>query len=505
MTRVHEVIRRYEGCRSVLRYGVTIFAVGDPEGAALNAAVRNALFALGDQRSHIWDELLQVASTLRWRRMTQPQPNKYQPEVAQLAEQVRQEAQRLRHVVSNEEILDRLAAAAAAVAETDSFVGDVLLESIKEVGPKSCAVVASRRVARAGIASWLDFIGVQTLVPTQLGEIPTAVDLAYVVAPPTFVPASIVTAPTTREVTFVMPAWFRNRALPTSSLGPHAEGAMVIKTRVHEVGVVVEAPDEVPAEAAVEDNYFPQPIWGARTSGDREPESDEIEARKILLGGGLALWLDDGERIRTLHPGQPAGDRVGYDPVSNVGPGTYLVLRERETERGAMYDQALRDLGAGAAGVLATQERWKRALARRLAARGLSRAVTELAANGVRSAGQVRAWMDPRLICPQRDADFVGLLEWLQEPLHPTQSNAIMLRRGLYRASAKLRKALEAAVDTIDLSVLERDGFLRVALAQDGFHGMIVARVLACAPFTEIVSRHEVRVPFQEVSPQWLE
>lgn len=505
MSRIHDVIRRYEACRSVLSGGVTIFAVGDPQGAQLNAALRNAIFTLGEERSAVWDELLQVAKALRWRRMTQPQPNEYQPAFAQLGDEVLRQTSRLRNFVNNEEILDGIAAATSAVIEVDSPVGALLLESIHDVGAESCVVVASRNAARAGIASWLDDFGVQTVVPADLAAISAGVELAYVVAPPTFVPASVITAPATREVTFIVPAWFGNRALPASSLGPHAEGAIALSSKVHEIGDVEEPTNYVPDDARVEDTYFPQPVWGNRTSGEREPGSDEIEARKLLLGGGLALWLDDGERIRSLHPRQPAGDRVGYDPVTSVVPGTYLVLREGETERGAMYDEALRTLGAHASSIEVTQRRWKTALIHRLDAVGTSRAVKELSEGGVRSAGQVRAWTDSRLICPQRDADFAGLLEWLQEPVEPTYRNAITLRRALYKASAELRKELEDAVGTVDLGALERDGVLHLDLRRAGFRGMIVARVLACAPFTEIVSHQQVRVPFADGSSQWLE
>lgn len=53
----------------------------------------------------------------------------------------------------------------------------------------------------------------------------------------------------------------------------------------------------LPDEAQIEDEYFPQPTW-KRESAEREPESGEVEARKILLSGGYGLWLDDGDRIR---------------------------------------------------------------------------------------------------------------------------------------------------------------------------------------------------------------
>lgn len=504
MSRAHDVARRYVAARSLMNEGVSIFAVGDPAGAQLNAAIRRTLFVLGEERSEVWNGVLHAANALRWRRMTQPQPRQFQTQQPLIDDIVRQ-AKRLRNLVSHGALLGLIADAAVAVGETDSPAGSVLLESIQEVGVGGCVVVASKGAARAGLAAWLDEIGATVLVPSELDAVGPTVETSYVVAPPSFMPSSVVTAPMTSEVTFVMPAWFGNLSLPSSSFGGHAEGQIVIKSTVHSIGDTTEPENTLADDEEVADVYFPQPVWGTRSSGEREPTSDEIEAWKVLLAGGYGLWLDDGDRIRSLDPRQPDGARVGYEAVKGIVPGTYLVLREGETERGAMYDQAVIALGARASGILATQARWKARLEERLARVGSRRAMNELERLGVRSSGQVRAWADPRLICPQRDADFALLLDWLGEPTRPTYDNAITLRRAVYKASADLRKELEAAVGRADLRALERDGILHLDLPREGFRGMIVARVLGRAPFTEIVSRHHVRVPFTDRSAQWLD
>lgn len=504
MSRVHDVARRYVAAGSLMKQGVSIFVVGDPAGAQLNAAIRRTLFALGDERSEVWNGVLQAANALRWRRMTQPQPRQFQTQQRLIDDIVRQ-AMRLRNLVSDGALLDLIADAATAVGETDSPIGPVLLESIHEVGPDACVVVASKGAARAGLASWLDEVGVNVLVPSEFDEVALTIETSYVVAPPTFMPSSVVTAPVTPEVTFLMPAWFGNRSVLSSTLGGHAEGQIVVKATVYQIGDLTEPDNAVVDDEGIVDAYFPQPTWGTRASDDREPMSDEVEAWKVLLAGGYGLWLDDGDRIRSLDPRQPEGARVGYEAVSGVVAGTYLVLREGETERGAMYDQAIVALGASASGILTTQARWKARLEERLARVGARQAAAELERLGVRSSGQVRAWAEPRLICPQRDADFALLLDWLGEPSQPTYGNAITLRRAVYKASAELRKELEAAVGRADLRVLERDGVLHLDLPREGFRGMIVARVLGRAPFTEIISRHQARVPFTDGSAQWLD
>ena len=504
MSHIQDVDRRYASAGSVMNHGVSIFNVGDPAGALLNAAIRRTLFMLGDDRSEAWSGVLQAANALRWRRMTQPQPTQFQTQQPLIDEIVRQ-TKRLRNLVSNGALLDPIGEAAVAVGETDSPIGVVLLESIQEVGSGACVVVASNGAARAGLASWLDELGATVRVSSDLDTVGESFDISYVVAPPTFTPSSVVTAPVTPEVAFLMPAWFRNKSVPSSALGLQAEGRIVVKTTVYPVGDTTE-PDATGIDVEeVADVVLPQPIWGTRTSGDREPTSDEIEARKVLLVGGHGLWLDSGDRIRSLDPRQPEGVRVGYEAVSRVVPGTYLVLREGETEHRAMYDQALSFLGAEAAGIVTTQARWKHRLKERLAQVGAHRAAAELERIGVRSSGQVCAWAEPRLICPQRDSDFALLLDWLGEPLKPTYGNAIALRRAVYKASADLRRELEVAVGRADLRVLERDGILHLDLPREGFRGMIVARVIAKAPFTEIISKHQVRVPFTDRSAQWLD
>lgn len=487
-----------------MQHGVSMFAVGDPAGAQLNAAIRRTLFVLGDERSEVWNGVLQAANALRWRRITQPQPREFQTHQP-LVDEIVRKAERLRSLLGDGSLLDLIAKGAVAVGETDSPVGAVLLESIREVGPQGCVVVASNGAARAGLASWLDEMGATVLVPSELDNVGDRIEASYVIAPPTFMPSSVVTAPMIPDITFVMPAWFGNRSVPSSTFGEHAEGQIGVKATVHQIGDTTEPEAAVDEAEDIDDVYFPQPVWGTRTSGDREPASEEVEAWKLLLAGGQGLWLDDGDRIRSLDPKQPEGARVGYEAVKSIVPGAYLVLRHGETERGVMYDQAVAALGPRAAGILATQVCWKASLEERLACIGSRRAMSELKSLGVRSCGQVRAWTDERLICPQRDVDFALLLDWLGEPTQPTYDNAVTLRRAVYKASADLRKQLEAAVGRANLRALEREGTLQLDLPREGFRSMIVARVLAKAPFTEIVNRHHVRVPFTDGSAQWLD
>ncbi|OBF70429.1 hypothetical protein A5750_22890 [Mycobacterium sp. 852002-51613_SCH5001154] len=505
MSRIHDVIRRYDACSAVLKNGVEILSVGDPAGAQLNAAVRRILFHVDDDNRDVWEDLIRAANAVRWRRMTQPQPNAFNPALGDAITAVVRQGKLLHGFVSDNWLVEKVVDATAAVSETDSPVGAELLRSITDVGTDSCVVVASTGSARAGIDGWLQQFGIKVVVAAELDELGAQIEQAFVVGPPAFFSPSVVTAPATKAISFVMPAWFRNHTVPTSSLASQAEGGIAIGAKVFTIGDVAEPPLEVSETAEVEDTYYPQFVWGTRKSEDREPESDEVEAWKILLAGGLALWLDDGERIRSLDPRQPEGDLVSYEAVDDVQPGTYLVLREGATEHGAMYEAALASVGSRAAGIVATQAQWKKALADRLEQDGAKRLIEELKKRNISSATRVRAWTEPTLICPRQEEALAALLESLGIPLQPTYGNALRLRRALYQASADLRQELETAVGMADLNALQREGLMRLELQREGFRGMIVARVLARAPFTEIVLRRQTRVPLPDKDAQWLE
>ncbi|MCC8450481.1 hypothetical protein [Streptomyces rochei] len=505
MSRVHDVIRRYKASVEVVRHGVEVFVVGDPAGARLNAAVRRLIYTVKDNGSDVWSDLLRAANALRWRRMMQPQPGGFQPAVTEAASAVVREAHLLHGAVADEVLLEDIAAAAEGVRQTDSPVGRELWRSIEEADPSICAVVASSNRARAGLQEWLNSLSVPVLLPGELGDVSERVEQLYVAGPPSFFPTSLVTAPAADELAFLMPAWFGHRAIPVSRLADHAEGAMKARVRERTVGDLSEPELHISDGELSEDTYYPQPVWRGRISGDREPEHDEVEAWKVLLAGNLAIWLDDGDRIRALDPRQPEGERVAYAAVEDVVPGTYLVLRDGEREQGAMYEAALHLLGPRAGAIEATQRVWKAALEARLASRGAKASIVELRARGVRSAARVRAWTEATLISPKHERDLVLLLEWLGLTVEPSRQNAMELRRAVYRASADLREELEDAVSRADLSALERDGHMSLGIERAGFRSMVVARVQARSPYTEIVPRLHTRTPFSDRSGEWLE
>jgi hypothetical protein len=504
MNRIDALNQRYAAAASLVSTGVEIIAVGDPAGARFNGAVRRLMALSKEEGGSYLDDLLGAAKALRWRRVTQPQPLEFNPDLSHLAAEVTKHAARLRGAIADQNLLDELAAAAALLASSDPVVAEVLLRSINEVGADSSVVVVASKSAQAGVETWLRDHGVLVLTAGELEREHSEREHAYIVGPPRFYRSSLVTAPTTNSVSFLLPAWLGDRSVPRSPLAPYAEGAIRIGSRTFTEGDTTEPEADLPNEPEDENEYLPQPAWGNRKSGDREPASDEVEARKVLLSGNLAMWLDDGDWIRSLDPDQPAGERVTHTEIPAVRIGTYLLLRQGETERNALYQAAVSRLPNGAIAAQ-SQENWKLLLAKHIRLVGYRQVVKQLRAAGVKAADQARAWTNPNLIRPASDQDFERLLEWVGIPIQPTFGYATLLRKALYQVSAEIGKQLEVAVSRADLSELESTGHLSLDVESDGFRGILATRVLAISPFTEIVPRHDARVPFEDRSGQWLE
>ena len=502
MNRITALLARYSAVKYLVNNGVEILAVRDYAGERLNAAVRELLAVVHNDDPDIWSNLLGAVKALRWRRLTHPQPTQLNPVTQDIARRIEQQVVLLRGAVADTALLDEIRSATAEVAKSDPPVGPVLQRSIGEVGAGTCVVVTANRQARAAVEVWFSDHGVLVVTPGQLELVPPHVDLAYAVGPPRFFNSAMVTAPVTGEINFLIPAWCADRSVPQSTIAPYAEHPIVVSARILTEGDVAE-PQR--AETAIEDDLLPQPIWGTRQSPDRNPTSDEVEARRVLLSGDYAILLDDGHRIRAVDPSQPDGERVIYLQVDAVQSGTYLLLRQGETEHGALIQEALDLLGNHAGAIRGTQRAWKDRLAKLLSQRGHKDVESQLKEIGVRTADRVRSWIDPHLIRPNSDHDFSCLLTWLDIPLHPTFEYATRLRRSVYQASANVRDELETEISETDLTTLDHIGHLSLEVHTERVRGILAARVLAISPFLEIVARHETRMLFDDRSGRWLE
>lgn len=505
MNRIQSLNARYAASAYLVDSGVQITRVGDSVGGRFNSAVRRLLIAQNVDGPGLWDDLVGASKALRWRLLTQPQPIEFNPGLVELAAEVALHARRLHGAIGDQVLLDELAQSALVVAETDPAVGAVLLRDCLEAGADGCIVIAANRIAKAALGLWLREYGFEVTTVGDLERDQPIRDTAVVVGPPRYYRSSLVTAPVISGISFLLPTWFADLRIPSSAITDYADGAIRISAKVFTEGETLEpAPDEV-LHADDEDSYLPQPVWGADGSDEREPGADEVRARKVLLCGNLAIWLDDGERIRSLNPKQPSGERVTYTEVAAVRPGTYLLLRHGATERGALHEAAIAGLGPKREAVDASQRAWKQSLSEQLERKGYRQVVNELRAAGVGAADQAAAWVSPTLIRPNSDQGFEVLLRWLGIPIQPTFGHATMLRKSLYRVSAEITRQLENAVAASDLTELEASGHLSLDIAIEGFRGIVATRVLAISPYFEIVSRHDARVPVEDRSGQWLE
>lgn len=503
MNRIEKLNRRYAAVSAVSQGGVDIVVVADPPGAILNTAVQRLLEVAGRDLTGTWENLVGASKALRWRRLTQPQPTQFNSLIEDAVTHVVRLAKQLRGAVADDDVLDELAAAAGGLSASESEIGRFLLQSLEETDGDARVVVAANRSAQVGLARWLAGYGAPTftvgdIAGRDLGE------RAYVVGPPRFYPASLVTAPTTTAISFVTPGWFGDRSVPRSAIAKYAEGAIRPEPRILIVGDVGEV-ESGSTQSGFDEEFLPEPSWGTRSSPEREPTSSEVEAVKVLLSGNLAVWLDDGDRIRAIDPTQPAGERVTYTDVGAVRRGTYLLLKQGESEHGALYDAALRLLGERAEAIAMSQQEWKRRLSERIDRLGYATVVRQLRVAGVQAADRARAWAEPVLMRPASDVGFERLLQWLDMPIQPTFGNATLLRKMIYQASADIREQLESAVGEADLSILEQTGHMSLDVQEEGLRGIVATRVLAISPFTEIVARYDARVPFEDESGQWLE
>jgi hypothetical protein len=506
VNRVSAVNQRYEATASVLRDGVSVFVVSDPAGTRLDRCVRQVEMEAQSDGAELWRNLVGALKALRWRLAFRPQPLEFNEQVGIASATIESEAKTLRPGLGARglALVEEAISASQAVAKLDPPVGTRLLETLLETGPGDCIVVTDGRSSRNEVNSWLGPLGFRVFSPGMLTDAELLVDVAYVIGPPRWLRPSLVTAPPAPEVCFVVPSWAGHATLPTTPLAEYAEGAIRPVVRVFQVGgaaSVGDPPDRLEDESL--EDFAPPPIWGQWGTDAREPEADEVQAHKVLLSGDFAIWMDEGDRIRTLDPSQPPGERVTYTDVDAVQRGTYLLLRLGVTERAALFDETVRSMGLRGPVVASTQQAWKGALLDRLKRDGRLEVQAQLRRLGVHAAVQVMAWTEPTLARPQKDVDFTSVLEWLGIPNTPTFDHATEFRRARSRAASQIREQLEIAVSEANMEALQQSGHVTIEGA--GFADIFATRVLAISPSTRVIARHDARVPFRDRGGRWLE
>jgi hypothetical protein len=507
MTRLADIGNLYaaSGSMGVAGGAIGLFAIADSAGERLDRAVRELGREVNLGTVDVLGELFAAVRRLRWRLATEPFPSEHDPSRAELFAGLANLTTRCRLMVGSETrwiLDDLLQGATAASGAATPPIGEFLLRSLREDVSGDCVVILSARRAAEGVRSWfreLD-IAVPVLVDRERAGLEVHRAAYLIGAPPVFSPA-VFGAPRARELAFLFPSWVQDRTLPMTEFSVDAIGSIRPRTRTHKIGDDAFIPDRL---RCVEDQLRPEPAW-VRPKFRLPVGGDEVHARRVLLCGGLSIMLDlEGDTIRTLDPGRPVGGRVRMRDVEDVDSGTYLVLREGQTESEPLYARALARLAARADAVERSQTEWKSALRERLHV-GSAEVTRSLRALGVKAAAQAPAWTARTLARPNSDADFEILLRWLGVPLEPFREHANLVRRARSQAVVDVKEALEAALGDADMRELERVGFLRLDLELEGFAGIVATRVLALSPHLDVVPRSELRIPREDTRARWLE
>lgn len=482
---------------------VVIEVITDPAGARFDKALHNIIVSLGEDAVS-FEELLSPATALRWKRLFHAQPVTLDDQLQVLAEQVIEQCSLMGGAL-DDQLLNELSKAAEDVVGSDSGLADELPTWIDDVGAEECVVVATNRKDVIELRKWLQRDGLQVLTAREALSAAFDRSQMYVVGPPIFYPRALVTSAVTDEISYLVPSWFRCRRLPTSSFAQSAEKPVVINTHVREAKSVEWNGNQALEQSVVLEEYVPQPVWGKFEGASYAPKTDEVLARKLYLSGGFSMWLDDGQRIRSLDPSQPVGERVTYTDVESVAEGTFLLLRESGSERQSLYEAAFESLGDSAADIVATQRRWKDRLGDRLQSRGHWGVKDELHDRGVKAYEQVCAWTDPILVRPKSKQDFELLLDWLGVPVQSTVNNAHILKSALSAESQRIRKQLESIIEYLDLGELDRRGHISLGGRDVGVRGIFATRVLAISDFKRVVARGKTRFLIKDDGGRWLE
>ncbi|MBF4573173.1 hypothetical protein ITJ64_11645 [Herbiconiux sp. VKM Ac-1786] len=503
MKEISAVISRYQTTSDVIGGAVEIFAVGDPASARLNIAVQGVHQAIRDDGAGLWDDVLGASRLLRWRLVTQPLPVEINLALRDGVESLLAEVRKIRNAVGRDggRLLDAIEIAAVSTLEEDPAAGEILQTSVDEVGANDCVIVVAGAAAAAAFSRWIGPSGVAIETASGFTSSIATREQAYVVGPPRYFVPSVVTSPSSRAVCYITPAWFKDRSIPVSAVSAHAENPIQVRVRTFEIGNVLLRSEALNAEF---DELEPQPNWGDPEPG-RVPAMSEVLARRVVLSGSFEVFLDDGDRIRSLSPQQPVGERVAYTDVNAVRPGSYLLLREGKTERQAMYDEAISLLGADGAAAEESQRNWKAALQSRMDRIGVAEASAELSKLGVTRSSRCGVWVEQTVVRPQSDHDFAVLLDWLGSPVESTIAIASTIRKLRSQVSVNVRLNLEKAAADADLGELESNGHLSLVNRQLGFRGIIATRVLHVSPRREVIPRSDARVLRTSGGVKWLE
>jgi hypothetical protein len=348
--------------------------------------------------------------------------------------------------------------------------------------------LVGRRAAQA-VRQWLAGRGLwpDIVHPADTSGL-SPVELACAVGATRWHPDHLVTAPRARSTAFIHHEWIREPDSVAGLFG--APGG--VSVRVRWIGPPPAGPDAGELET--------QPEWGAIAGHGREAgdQAEELEAFVVVVSGGKRVLLDADamSSILVVEPGAPRGSRVRRERVPQLLPGDFILLRTDRGRDDVIRVIANRLLGPASTPLRQAQAHWKELLSGRVDERGYGRVLRDLVQLGV-SARNLRGWLSPDSIRPERREDFALILRYCglgEEEAAPVWRQMERLDRAHLKAGQEVRRLLEDQIEDADLAALRSSGFMAVRLGIPGTGSLGVFRIEAIAPDTLLVPASEIRV-----------
>ena len=480
---------------------------------ALSAVTRS----LGDEiASPMWELVLSSARAARWRAGAEgvpfdaPTSGAREPLTALLAA-----VARLEGLVDGHEraALQKLTNAAKKyLEENNRALAGAVLACVRDGDPAdTCVIGGNQRTVRA-IAGWLKQQQVTAPVVTPR-EFVTGRrwDFAVVVGASDWFPSQTFTCSRAETITLVHHA----HLLDSSEVQGIFESYATVPLAIHlREGPAPQQNDEGsdPEDESAEEQTL-QPHWPSlirQALPDDQHEStvaERVEARLVVLADGYGVWIPvDAVAVRGLDLTAAPGERVVQVRTALMSVDSVLILREGDSDNSAIAQMADAELGVRAAAIRGKQRRWKVLLRQELARVGQAGLVRKLRDLGATTAN-LRYWASEESIRPLRDGDFALLLKYLgiDEPVEYLAEGRL-LWQAHHRAGVKLAAALEQALESADLSVLEQVGRQQLQLAGGDLTATLTAfRVVAVHDRTHEIPAGATRRPFKLKGSSWLE
>jgi hypothetical protein len=226
-------------------------------------------------------------------------------------------------------------------------------------------------------------------------------------------------------------------------------------------------------------------------------QTEIVRASLFVLASGEGVYLrcEDGARAYVAEIG--AAVSVRQEPVADVGPGTFLVLR---TEGDGDYIRAIADrlLGPKKAALRAKQDRWSAQLREALEVLGADEVVRALKKAGAThaSVSNVRRWSEPESIRTRDPADFWAILELAgrRDEAQEDWKAMAAIHAAHVSAGQLVRSLLMDEIGKGDAEALAEQGWADYEVAEiEGEGTLRVARVEARSPEAVDVAIHQTR------------